>query len=117
MTITSPRALAQGFPTVPPYRAGSDIEKWTQNVREVIANIMDGKISATGNVTLTASATSTTISDRRIGPNSCVLLSPTTANAAAALGTTYITAGDMAATVTHANNAQIDRTYRYAVLG
>lgn len=83
---------------------------------EEIQNILDGKINATGSVTLTASVATTTLSDRRIGPSSAILFSPTTANAAAEA--LYVTAqGDGTATLNHANNAQTDRTYNYAVLG
>lgn len=70
-----------------------------------------------GQVTLTANAASTTLTDGNIGPTRKVLLMPTTANAAAALATTYIgTIGERTATITHANNAQVDKTFDYAVI-
>lgn len=117
MPVTSPRASARGFPVVPISWSGLT-EEWVRLVAEVVRSLQDGKILATGNVTLTASAATTTLSDRRIGPNSVILLMPTTANAAAALATTYISARtNESATITHANNAQSNKTFGYAVLG
>ena len=39
-------------------------------ISSVINNTVDGKLNATGDVTLTASATTTTLTDARIGANS-----------------------------------------------
>ena len=48
-----------------------------RNVAEIVNNIMDGKTNNTGTVTLaTGGATSTTITDARIGVDSVILLSP-----------------------------------------
>ena len=48
-------------------------------VAEVVRGIMDGKTNNTGSITLaTGSATTTTITDRRIGPDSVILFSPST---------------------------------------
>ena len=58
-----------------------------REVSEIVNNLVEGKSNNTGEITLAASgATSTTISDERIGFNSVVLLMPTTATAAS---TTY----------------------------
>ena len=48
----------------------------------VVNSILDGKINATGSVTLTASAASTTVTEDRAGSDSVILFMPTTANAA-----------------------------------
>lgn len=70
----------------------------------------------TGTVTLTANAASTTLTDDNITASSVILLMPTTANAAGALATTYIgTVAVGSATITHANNAQADKTFKYSV--
>lgn len=85
-----------------------------QRVRELI----QGRSNANGVVTLTPSATTTTVSKVTINANAGVWLCPQTANAAAALATTYAkitTAGSF--TITHANNSQSDRTFYYLVLG
>ena len=72
----------------------------------------------TGTVTLTANAASTTLTDSRLTASSVILMMPTTANAAGAIATTYIgTRAIGSATITHANNAQADKTFAYAVIG
>jgi hypothetical protein len=117
MAISSPRLSGRFNPLAPIDWAGNT-EEWVRKVVDVVNRIMDGKINATGDLTLTANAASTALADMRITPNSCILLMPTTANAATALATTYVSARtEESATVTHANNAQTDRTFRYAILG
>lgn len=91
-----------------------------RRLADAVNALDDGKGSNTGTVTLVASAASTTVSDRRVGINSVITWMPTTGNAAAEVGngTVYvsaITAGQF--TVTHANNAQTDRTFKYEVTG
>lgn len=109
-------AAAKGYPTVAPF--DEDEKRHRRQIAEVVGNLMNGKSNNTGSVTLTANAATTTLSDARIGANSTILLMATTANAAGALATTYFTAfGDGSCTVNHANNAQTDRTFRYAVIG
>ncbi len=91
------------------------------NPREVataINRLIDGHLNSTGSVTLTANAATTTLSDTNVGVNSLILLMPTTANAAAALATTYFnTPGKQSVVINHANNAQTDRTFSYLVIG
>ena len=117
MPITSPRATARELPGVP-LQWNGPTEEWIRLIAQAVRNILDGKILATGTVTLTASSATTALTDRRIGPNSVILFMPTTANAATGLTALYITGrGDGTATLNHANNAQSDRTYAYALLG
>lgn len=117
MAITSPRVSGRSYQTAPIDWPGKN-EEWIRLIADVVNGVMDGKINATGTVTLTANAASTVLSDMRIGPDSCIPLMPTTANAATALATTYVSSrGKETATITHANNAQTDRTFCYAVLG
>ena len=57
-----------------------------REVSEIVNNLVEGKSNNTGEITLAASgATTTTISDERIGFNSVVLLMATTASAANAI--------------------------------
>ena len=82
----------------------------------------NGKLEVVGEVTLTALAASTAVTDIRVSPQSVILWHPRTANAAAELaaGTMYITDANMANgsfTITHANAASTDRSFRYAVIG
>lgn len=89
-----------------------------RELAEVLNGAMQGKLNNTGTLTLTANAATTTLSDPRIGAKSAVLLMPTTANAAAAIAGTYTdTFADGSCTVHHANNAQADKTFTYAVFG
>jgi len=95
---------------IPP--AGTDDKRL---LSEAINGAADGR---TGEVTLTENAASTVVTDERVGETpSCVTLTPLTANAAAEIGngTLYIAHAAGAFTITHANNAQTDRTFRYAV--
>lgn len=82
--------------------------------------LAQGKIDAVGTVTLTPGATTTTVDDDGAvycSDQSGVFLTPQSANAAAAIGTTWITPGNGSFVIHHANNAQVDRTFAYAVLG
>ena len=95
-----------------PVRFNSDPEAIRRITQAVNVNA-DGQ---TGTVTLTANAASTTLTDDRITASSVILLMPTTANAAGAIATTYIgTTAIGSATITHANNAQADKTFKYTI--
>jgi hypothetical protein len=96
--------------------AGADPRQTAQAVNLLI----DGKFNSTGTVTLTASAASTAVTDYRAGPDSVIVFTPTTANAAAEQGggTMYLSArAKQGFTLTHANNSQTDRTFLYIVIG
>ena len=82
--------------------------------------ILKGQLNVLKSVTLTANAASTTVLDPRIGPNSVAILVPITANAAAALATTYQTHPNTAVgalVLNHANNAQADKTFIAVLMG
>jgi hypothetical protein len=80
--------------------------------------LAQGGSNSVGTVTLTESATTTTVSNAYMSPTSKVILSPTTANAAAAIGGTYVSTKSKGEFVlTHANNAQSDRTFDYEIRG
>lgn len=86
----------------------------------VVNLLVDGKINAGGEVTLSASSASTTVTDYRVGTESVIVFTPTTANAAAEQGggAMYLSArSKQSFTITHANNAQTDRTFIYIVIG
>jgi hypothetical protein len=91
-----------------------DLAKFALAIQQLAA----GRTNATGTVTLTANATTSTQTPINCAAGSCVFLFPTTANAATALATTYISAvANKSFTITHANNTQIDRTFFYVCLG
>ncbi len=104
--------MSNQFRTLPPMGAEP------RQIAEVVNRTIDGKLNSTGSVTLTASATSTVVAEARSGPDSVVLFMPTTANAAAELATMFVSSrGKQTFTITHANNAQTDRTFKYVVIG
>lgn len=110
MTIsrTQPRAI-------PPH--GTDDKR---HIAEVLRNIYSGRLDWGGEFTLTTSASTTTVIDTRVNVNKVVVWSPMTTNAAAALANTRIeSAGyqDGQFVLTHANNGQTDRIFRYIVMG
>ena len=85
-----------------------------------VRQLAEGRSNAVGAFTLTAGGASTVVTAPTCGAGSSVLVFPKTANAAAELGngTMFIgTVANGAFTVTHANNAQTDRTFMYAALG
>lgn len=91
-----------------------------REVAEVVNGLLDGNSNNRGTVTLATSAASTAITDYRAGPDSIVLLMPTTANASAEIGagTIYVSArATNSFTLTHANNSQSDRTFGYIIVG
>lgn len=109
-------ATGAGFPAVETFN--EDEKAHRRAIALVLNNVIQGKLNNTGSFTITANVATTTLSDARIGANSTILLMATTANAAGALATTYFSGfGDGSCTVNHANNAQVDRTFRYAVIG
>src|SRR6476661_769202 len=97
----------------------TDLKKVILSLQQVAA----GRSNATGTVTLTASAASTTVTPTQTGSiavGSTQILTAMTANAAAEIGngTIYVSAvANGSFTLTHANNSQADRTFRYAILG
>lgn len=77
-----------------------------------------GKLNAVLQVSLTANVATSTVTDSRIGPLTAILFSPLTAHAAAEIPTLYVSVQTKGlATLTHANNAQTDRTFNLAFIG
>lgn len=80
--------------------------------------LLKGRANNVGSVTLTANATTTTLSDIRIKQTMTAVLIPRTANAAAAMTNVYISAvADGTITLTHSNTATVDRTFDYVLHG
>lgn len=95
-------------------REEKDLTKFALAVQQLAA----GRSNAVGECTLTASDTSTVVTAVNCGPESVVLLSPLTANAAAAVATTYVSAVAAGSfTLTHANNSQTDKTFGFVCIG
>ena len=108
---------AQNTRQVPP-QGGTDAE-----VATALNNVIKGKINSVGTVTLATGATTTTVNNALVSSTSAILLFPQTANAAAEFGngTIYYKPSDItnktSFVLTHANNANADRTFAYVILG
>jgi len=75
-----------------------------------------GHIQNTGVTTLGTSTATTVVTDSRVGNTSFIGLMPVTADASAA-GAYVSSQSKGAFTITHPNNSQNDRTFRYCILG
>jgi hypothetical protein len=81
------------------------------------ARVNRQRVVSVGSVTLTAGATTTVVSNLAASAQTYPFFVPLTANAAAAIGTTYVSSrGFRTFTITHANNAQVDRTFGYQLV-
>lgn len=108
--------MANQFLTVP--LSNPDTKAHARQCAITINNVMDGKINSTGEITLTASTTTTTLTDARIGANSVLLFMPQTANARTALNGLYITnRGNGSCTVNHPSSANTDQDLSYVIIG
>ena len=106
------------FPAHPSVEADLPNERQhRRQIAKVLRSAMRGQLNCSLSVTLTESATTTTITDARISTQTCISLMPTTANAANALATTYITCTQGSATITHASDTSTDRTFTAALIG
>lgn len=112
-----------GFLGIP--EVAVDQKEHNRRLARTLNGVLQGKLNALGTVTLGAGVATTTFSDPRITSNSFLGFMPTTANAAAALSTLYVTNTTSAtgsqttgsATLNHANNAQVDRTFKVLIIG
>lgn len=88
---------------------------------EAINSLANGRSNAVFRVTLTPGATETVVVRESLNEDAEVFLTPRSANAAAAVATTFATisrvAGTLQVTFTHANAASTDRTFGVVVLG
>ena len=120
MPIVSPRATAARGHTVPQFwtvRGVDDLHEWVRQIAEGVQNILNlGLANAKGAVTLAANATTTTLTDLRLGAQTKIMFCPTTENARAAGVPAVTTKGRETATLTHTNTAATDKTYDYLIV-
>lgn len=87
-------------------------------IAQAVNNLIVGKLRVTGEVTLTASATTTVVEDNQFESIMVPLLIPMSASAATALAVTYVSNRTKGAfTLTHDSDAATDRTFAYVRLG
>lgn len=95
-------------------------EKEPRKFVDSLNNVIKGRGEFSNIVTLTPSATSTTVTNPQISEDSQIMLTAKTANAAAALATTYVPEATIlngSFVIQHANNAQTDRDFGYVWVG
>jgi len=119
MVLFSPRAdaLAKGFQEV--QLDHEDEEEHRRILAEAVNNLLEGKFNSVGTVTLAVSATTTTLTDRRIGPNSVILFTPTSASARSE-GVPWVSAKattEHTCVLNHTSNSATDLTFDYAIFG
>jgi len=93
---------------------------YTRRVATVLRNVLNGKTNNVGDITLTTSSTTTTLTDPLIGPNSHISFTPLTATASVVLydGAFYVSArGKGTATLTHTSDANVNLDLTYTVTG
>jgi len=99
----------------------SDEKEHRREIARRVNLITQGKVNITLDVSLAANATSTTITDPRIGFYSAVVPAMAmTAHAAAELATGNVYVDTLmkgSCVVRHSNNAQTDRTIRFLIIG
>lgn len=109
-----------------PYRGRQFVQEYMpdegQHRREIARAVnvaTRGQLNGSMSVTLTASVATTTIYAAPISISSVPIFAPTTAHAAAeiAAGGMYFTPSAGQCVVTHANNAQTDRTFNVIFVG
>lgn len=94
----------------------TDLKKVILSLQQLAA----GRSNAAGTLTLAANAATTTITNANCAVGSSPQLMPSSANASAEFknGTIYVsTVSNGSFVITHANNAQTDRTFYYAIHG
>ncbi len=104
------------YPTIPHAPAEWD-QKWAERVAYALNTaVMNG--NCTNDFTLEANATTTTMTDTRIHPDVVIGFMATTASAATAQASIYVTdIGKGTATIHHASSADVDQTFRVSIVG
>ena len=88
-------------------------------IAQVVNGLLKGQLNNQIAVTLTASDTTTTITDPRLGVESNLHLTPLTANASTAekAGIWISARGTGTMTLTHASSADVDQSFQGSILG
>lgn len=95
-------------------------ERDPQRIVDSVIQLNNGRANNVGDCTLTPGQAATVVKFVNCSIGCRVLLFAQTANAAAALATTFITKANIqqgSFTISHAINAQTDRTFSFACVG
>lgn len=117
------RSQIIGFPSVPEFMP--DEKEHRRQIARGVNGLRKGKMNVTIAVTLNANATTTTLTDARIGITSCIVPAmPTTQNGAIALFGNMDTSGIWisnivtgSCTVNHTSAAATDQNIRFLIIG
>lgn len=115
--------MADRFIGLPQYFP--DEKEFRRRVSQVVNRTLVGKTNnVSDEITLVASTATTvaTVSPNLLGEDSAIIFVPTSANAAAEVGAGGMfvssrSVADNTFNITHANNAQTDRTFKYVIIG
>lgn len=113
MTVSAGSRLAPSGFVADEQQHRRSIAQWEREAHQ-------GHLGNTGNITLGTGTAATAVKDFRVGPFSFIGLMPTTANAAAELGSGGMYVSDRSAegfTITHASTTTADRAFVYCILG
>ena len=95
-----------------------DEKEHRRRLAQATLSLGKGKLNAVTTVTLAVSATTTTLTDARIGSTTFIGFSPLTAHAAAAVASLYVSSQKNGqATLTHASSANSDQTFSVLLIG
>src|SRR5205085_9578876 len=104
--------LPTGVGPVPESAPQSGWAEWLVMIARALNQVLNGKINASTTLTLTANATSTTLTDDRIGPSSHIALTPLTSSATALDIAPYVSSrGSGTATISHGSSTATDLTF------
>lgn len=95
-------------------------ERDLQRIVDAIIQLNEGRQASVGDVTLRANQATTVVPFPNCSTECRVFLFPQTANAAAAVATTYILKTNILRkqfTITHANAVSVDRSFSFLCIG
>lgn len=100
-----------------PLDFAGDVKEHLRRVGDGANKALDGANRTVSKVTLTANTTTTTVTSPYVTADSHISLTPTTANAAGVVASTYISARTSGAsfTITHPSDADTDKTFTYEI--
>jgi hypothetical protein len=109
--------VSRGYDPVPEIEP--DQVEHRRKLARKVNSLNQGKFNGTLDVTLNASAASTTVTDARIGATSFLMWMPQTASASAAeKAGIYVTGRTKgSAVLNHASNAATDQTFTVLIIG
>jgi hypothetical protein len=112
MTVPIQRGYTTPAPLIP------NAKDFARQISAAVTAALSGKLNSVASITLAANATSTTLTDTRIGASTFIGFSPMTANAATAVAGLYVSDQKTGvATLKHASSAHGDQTFSVLMIG